>query len=277
MQMPVPGLQRGIGALPRINAELGPFFGVSAALLGTAIDGGFGKSQLENGAIGGMEANLRFGVGLDGVINRSGDGLMYLQFGWKQESASSNNFFYTGNGGANNNSLASAISARTAYNVRARLPFFLIPGDLIFASPMYLFAPKTYTKMAETAVNGGLLRWQSGIATNIGRFQLVLGREVGLSFYGVRTPKDFLIIPIDATNSSLVEYQSTRIELPLLEYTPTRIFSQNQTSNLIIQLYIGVDVPHHAKSLGQPTDPVPALKPISCAGLRIIFNWRRYL
>ena len=38
--------------------------------------------------------------------------------------------------------------------------------------------------MAVTAGNGGLIPWQSGWATSIGRFQFVLGRELGITFYG---------------------------------------------------------------------------------------------
>jgi hypothetical protein len=277
LQMPVPGLKSGPGSLPRINAELGPFIGISAALSGSGIGGGFGANQNEPGGIAGMEANIRIGIGLDGVVNRSGDGLMFLQFGWKQDAASSNNYFYTGGGGGIPNSIASAIPPRTAYNLRFRLPYFLIPGDLIFASPLYLFSPKTYTKMAEAAVNGGLLHLQSAIATGIGRFQFVLGREIGLSFYGVRDPKDFIIIPDANGKVSIVEYQSTKIDIPLFEYVPTRTFSQNQTANVMIQFSMGVDIPHNSSVLAPVGDPLPELKPVTYAGFRIIFNWRRYL
>jgi hypothetical protein len=276
-QMPVAGLKNGPGSLPRLNAELGPFVGISAALSGRAVDGGFGFNQRESGAIGGMEANFRVGLGLDGVLNRSGDGLMFLQLGWKQEAASSNNFFYTGGGGGLSNALASAIPARRAYNARIRIPFFLVPGDLVFASPLYLISPKLYTKMAETAVNGGLLRIHTKIATGIGVFQFVFGREIGLSFYGMTDPKDFIIIPIDNTHSSVVEYRSTSIDLPIIEYVPTRSFSQTQTANLMIQISAGVDVPHKASILVPAGDPLPQLKPIAYVGMRVIFNWRKYL
>jgi hypothetical protein len=277
LQMPVPGLKSGPGSLPRINAELGPFVGISAALSGSGISGGFGTNQNESGGIAGMEANIRIGFGLDGVLNRSGDGLMFLQFGWKQDAASSNNFFYTGSGGGLTNSIASAIPPRTAYNIRFRLPYFLIPGDLIFASPLYLFSRKTYTKMAEAAVNGGLLHLQSAIATGIGRFQFVLGREIGLSYYGMRDPKDFIIVPTDNGKVSIVEYRSTKIDIPFLEYIPTRTFSQNQTANLMIQFSMGVDVPHNSSILAPVGDPLPDLKPVGYLGFRVIFNWRRYL
>jgi hypothetical protein len=38
--------------------------------------------------------------------------------------------------------------------------------------------------MAVVAANGGLIPWQAGIATPVGRFQFILGREVVATFYG---------------------------------------------------------------------------------------------
>ncbi len=271
----LPGLANGKGELPRFRAELGTFIGMSASLNGSGFSGGYGKNQTTAGSIGGLEANLRFGLGLDGVLNQSGDGLVFLQLGWKQESASSNDFSYVNTSTATN-SLASAIPARAGYNIRFRLPYCLIPGDLVLASPLLLFAPELYNKMAIAAVNGGLIPWQSGFATGIGRFQFVLGREVGISLYGLRTPKDFLILPTTGNNTLLLEYRSTRIDFPILEYRPLRTFSQDQTSSLMLQINMGVDMPHTAKVLAPTTEPLPELKTIWYLGLRIIFNWRHY-
>ena len=276
MQTLLPGLQSGKGELPRFRAELGTFFGISASLNGANVNGGFGKQQNTSGAIGGMEANLRFGLGLDGVLNQSGDGLVFLQAGWRQDGASSNTFLYSSSSSSATNSLASAIPARSAYNLRLRLPFCLIPGDLIFAAPLLLISPNTYKKMAIAAVNGGIIPWQSGIASSVGRFQFILGREVGVTFYGLRNPKDYIIITGNGLNTTLVEYRSTKIDFPLLEYRPLRTFSQDQTSSLMIQINAGVDIPAHAKTLSPVGDPVPELKNVWYAGLRVLFNWRHY-
>jgi hypothetical protein len=48
--------------------------------------------------------------------------------------------------------------------------------------------------MAVTAANGGLIPWQLGWATRFGRFQFVLGREVGVAFYGLQSG-DTLLAP----------------------------------------------------------------------------------
>ena len=57
-----------------------------------------------------------------------------------------------------------------------RVPFWLIPLDLLIAAPLLgTTSPETFTQMAAVAANGGLLPWQAGIATSFGRFQFVLG------------------------------------------------------------------------------------------------------
>jgi len=272
----MPGLENGVGDLPRFRAELGGFFGVSAALSGSSLSGGFVKDQTALGAIGGIEGNIRLGVGLDGVLNQAGDGLAFVQFGWRQDAASSNNIVNANPSTLASNALSSAIPARAAYNIRIRLPFYLIPGDLLLASPLLLLtSPKTLDKMAVAAVNGGLLPWQSGIATGSGRFQCVLGREVGISLYGLRTPKDFILAPNNSTTVA-VQYRSTKLDFPLLEYRPLRTFSQEQTSSLMLQLSIGVDMPHDAETILPMGDATPELKNIWYSSLRIIFNWRKY-
>lgn len=273
---PVPGLATGTGELPRFRAELGTFWGISSGLDVSAISGGFGKDQTTTGAIGGLEANVRFGLGLDGVLNQSGDGLVFLQVGWRQDSYSTNKFKNL-DASIATNSITSAISGRSAYNVRVRLPFWLIPGDLILAAPFLVFtAPKTLAAMAVTAANGGLIPWQLGMATRHGRFQFVLGREVGLSFYGIKNPKDAIIIPHEGSKTSFLVYKSTKIDFPVVEYKTFTSFSQNQSSNLLFQLGFGLDMPYGASILLPVGAAVPELKDVWYVGLRIVFDWRHY-
>ena len=82
-------------------------------------------------------------------------------------------------------SITAAVPSHTGISTRVRMPFFLIPGDLFLLSPLYFIAPDRYMQMAVTASNGGLIPWQSGWATPIGRFQFVLGRELGVTFFGL--------------------------------------------------------------------------------------------
>ncbi len=274
---PVPGLATGLGELPRFRSEMGTFIGVSSALNSDAISGGFGKDQTQAGAMAGIEANIRFGLGLDGVLNEAGDGLVYIQFGWKINGSSTTQFV---NPGIQNHesSITAAIPGQSAYNFRLRLPFWLIPGDLLIAGPiLYFLSPETLTRMAVTAGNGGLIPWQAGIATKIGRFQFVLGREIGVSLYGLNTPIQSLLIPIGNKQATLISYKSTQLDFPILEYQPfRRSFSQVQSSSLLVQLTGGVTIPHHASVIAPVDASLPELKSVYQIGVRIVFDWRHY-
>jgi len=276
---PVPGLASGEGSLPRFRSELGSFLGVSTALNGAGINGGFGKQQTQGGSFGGVEANVRFGIGLEGVLNEAGDGLVFIQAGWRLDGSSSsqiNSAFTAGEP----NSITAVIPGRSAYNLRIRLPFYLLPGDLIFAAPLvYLFSHKSAAAMAIAAGNGGLIPWQSGIATSVGRIQFILGREVGASFYGLSKTSPTLVIPdVTTGKSTVITYKSTLIDFPVIEYLPfQRSFSQEQSSSLLIQLGVGVDIPTSANVIGPLNAPLPELKSVWQIGLRVVFDWRHYL
>jgi hypothetical protein len=278
---PVPGLATGLGELPRFRSELGSFIGVSTSLDAADITGGFGADQKHNGFVGGIQANIRYGFGLEGVLNQSGDGLVFIQGGWRLDGSSTtqiNNTIASGN----SNSITAVIPGRSALNLRIRLPFYLLPGDLIFAAPfVYLFSHKSAASMAIAAANGGLIPWQSGIATSIGRFQFILGREVGVSFYGLSATNPTIVIPTDAGKPTVVAYKSTQLDFPFLEYLPfNRSFSQEQSSSLLIQFTVGVDIPTSANVIsdpGLPVPPLPELKSVWQVGMRVVFDWRHYI
>jgi hypothetical protein len=275
---PVPGLATGLGELPRFRSELGGFIGVSSSLNGADIIGGFGEDQKHNGFVGGVEANIRYGFGLEGVLNQSGDGLVFIQGGWRLDGNSTTQIDNT-IAANNSNSITAVIPGRSAINLRVRLPFYLIPGDLIFAAPfVYLFSHKSAASMAIAAANGGLIPWQSGIATSIGRFQFILGREVGVSFYGLSATKPSIVIPTDQGKYTVVAYKSTQLDFPFLEYLPfNRSFSQEQSSSLLIQFTVGVDIPGSASVIPTGSAPVPPLKSVWQIGMRVVFDWRHYL
>jgi hypothetical protein len=171
-------------------------------------------------------------------------------------------------------SLTAAIPARTAFSARLRMPFYLIPGDLVLLAPMYFVRPAAYQEMAVTAANGGLIPWELGRATRFGRLQFVLGREVGVTFYG-RQADDSLLAPGDV-QPHVVEFRSTYFDIPILEYRPYRAFDMTQTSILIIQLYAGVDVPDARRTIFPENAPDIDMDPVYSIGLRLIFDWRRY-
>jgi hypothetical protein len=160
------------------------------------------------------------------------------------------------------------------------MPFWLIPGDLLLALP--ILAPislETYSKMAVVAGNGGLIPWQAGIATPLGRFQFVLGREVGFTLYGYGKEEDRLVIPseVPSTSATLIDLRSISFDFPLLEYRPFRTFSLTQSSSLIFQLYGGFEVPLSESVVRPIGAQEPDLKTIWQLGLRLVFDWRYYL
>ena len=281
---PVPALQKDLlGDLPRFRAEVGTFIGLSPAIRGSLIFGAFGLGQETLGALGGLEFGARFGVGLDGVINESGDGLVFLGLGWRQDGSSSTGVVDDVEI-SNYGNLLAAIPGRSAFDVRIRLPFYIIPGDLLIAGPILFFIDKkALTKMGAAAVNGGLIGWQARIETSFGRFQLVLGREMAVYFFGRTKEKDALFNLSPDQNGLetlyILSYESTQFEFPILEYRPFRSFSTGQSSSMLIQFYGGFDVPSNVEdrtTTDQNVEYVPPLKTYWYVGMRLIFDWRHY-
>jgi hypothetical protein len=264
-QTPEPALGAGKGELPRFRSELGPFVGLSSGIGAVALSGGFGSKQNDAGAIGALDLSFRIGLGVEGILNPSSDGLTFIDVGVRQDSPA--------HGG-------SPVPDRAAIALRARAPFWLIPGDMIVAAPVLaLTNPKALQKMAVQAANGGLIPWQGVIATRAGRFQFVLGREVAVSLYGYTSGQTFLIPTpgIPPMNTTHIHLRSIRFDFPILEYRPFRTFSQNQSSGLAFQFFTGFDQPNGASVVDPAGAPTPNVHTIVTGGLRIVFDWRRYV
>lgn len=275
LRTPVPGLAAGFGAPPRFRSEIGTFMGVAGAIDGRWTDGAFLPSQTDNGFIGAAEVAFRAGVGFEGVVGEESDGLVFASLGFRANSNSSNSSSSTGLG-ALDGSLSSAIPPRSAYTLRLRAPFWLIPGDLLFASPLYFIDREKYTQMAITASNGGLIPWQLGHATRAGRFQFIAGRELGVTFYG-HNETDQLWVPTGGTLGQILNYKSVSYDLPLFEYRPYRSFSSNQSSSVMLQLFVNADVPRDV-SVAYPIGDAapPDLDTLWSVGIRMVFDWRHY-
>ena len=142
---------------------------------------------------------------------------------------------------------------------------------------MYFFNPDTYTRMAVTAANGGVLGLQNGIATPFGRMQFVLGREIGVTWYGL-DGNDQLLAPSAEPGGSarIAEFKSTSYEFPILEFRPYRSFSQNQSSSVMFQFYGGVDVPRGGQVVIPEGAPPVDLETLWYLGIRLAFDWRYY-
>jgi hypothetical protein len=273
---PVPGLAEGEGELPRFRAEVGPFIGIAPALRLEMIGGGFGEGQTTNGGVFGLDVSARIGLGLDGVLNESGDGLIYLDLGIRLDAPSTNSI-YDDAGTKEFGQIFAAIPARGALTSRIRIPFYLIPFDLLIAAPLLLpFSPETFTGMAALAGNGGLIPWQAGVATSFGRFQVILGREVAVTFNGYLKNADNLILPAGTSDAVLADVRSIQLEFPFLEYRPFRTFSLDQTSSLVFKFYGGVDIPTSVSDVKPLGAPDPVVQSVWQLGVRVAFDWRYY-
>jgi hypothetical protein len=263
-QTPIPALGAGFGELPRFRSELGPFLGFSSAFRFGALTRGFGTAQTDVSNIAGLDAAFRVGYGLEGVLDESSDGLVFLEVGAREDRHASG---------------VLTVPGRGAITSRLRAPFWLVPGDLLIVGPILAFAsPKSFQKMAVEAANGGLIPWQSGIATRFGRFQVVLGREVGVSFYNTGSDHP-VIIPtsgVPPLNATLITLKSLQFDFPLFEYRLFRRFSENQSSGLMIQPYVGFDKPRDSSVVGPPGAQNPRLHTVVTAGFRLVFDWRHY-
>jgi hypothetical protein len=273
---PVPSLAHGLGAMPRFRSELGVFTGLAGSVDLRRADGGFTPAE-SSGMVYGVDLSARVGVGLDGVIGDAGDGLMFLSLGLRGDSSSTHSIADPALAAVGGN-LTAAIPARMGYTLRTRMPFYLLPYDLLLLSPMYAFAPEEFTAMAVTASNGGLIPWQTGWATGVGRFQFVAGRELGMTYYG-RIGEDRVIAPgpLPTDPARIIDLRSTNYDLPILEYRPYRVFSSNQSSTILIQFFVGADVPSGSSHVvSPPATPDLPLDTVWSYGLRLVFDWRYY-
>lgn len=277
---PIPGLVEGYGEMPRFNSEIGPFVGVNAGTKGATHYGGFLENQKNIGAIGSISIGLRVGLGLEGVLNESSDGLIFLDVGLSNDGATTAKFNTKENAKAFG-AISSQIPARTSTYFRLRVPYWLVPGDLILAAPfLSYFSPNSLTSMSVVASNGGLLGLQSGMDTWLGRFQFILGREVGVHLY-TANEEESRAFAIGEENGeqvpALIDIHSVQLEFPFLEYRLFRTFSSDQSSSISMQLYVGVDIPVKIDKILPLNGTIPEARNIYSIGLKFSLNWRKYL
>lgn len=265
LETPVPALAAGAGELPRFRTELGAFFGLSTGFREAVLTHGFGPEEAGASAASGFELAARAGLGLDGILDDSSDGLIFVEAGVRDDTHA------TG---------AATIPGRGAITARLRMPFWLIPGDLALAAPILAFtSPAKLQKMLVGAANGGLIPWQAGIATRAGRLQFVLGREVGVSIYRKGSDHPFLLPTpgVPPNNTTQVSLNSLQVEFPVFEYRLFRDFSVNQSSGLMLQPYVGFDTPTAVSVISPTGAPNPDAHTIVTTGVRVVFDWRHYL
>jgi hypothetical protein len=115
------------------------------------------------------------------------------------------------------------------------------------------------------------------LATPIGRFQFVLGRELGVTFYGEYSHDQLVAPRVEPDGQArIVNFKSISYDIPILEYRPYHAFSSNQSSSVVFQLFANADVPRAGSTVFPLDAPTPSLHTVWSIGLRLMFDWRYY-
>jgi hypothetical protein len=282
---PIAGRGEGDVHVPHFRQEIGPFVGFSGDLTGGVAFGGYQSGNANARPYGGAEIEFRVGVGLEALTGSTGAGQAFLGVGYSydapQDGTTSNASF--------NSAGVPLVPARRGITLRLRVPFYLIPFDLLLVAPILAWAsPSAMTDMGIVAASGGLLRYERAFNTPIGAFQLLIGREVAATFWGYAgdNVQGVGIIAPGATvpyNSDLVflSYRVLGLDFPTFEYRPLREFATNQALTFAIQFGWGVEFPnqvgYQAKlTLPAATGPTPTLATSWFIYMRIHFDARYY-
>ena len=179
-ETPIPGRGEKDVHVPHFRQEIGPFVGFSGDLTGGLEFGGFQSGTGNARWWGGAEVEFRVGIGLEALTASTGAGQAFLGIGFTYDSAQ-----YGGAQPALENSGAPVVPARQGLTFRLRVPFYIIPFDLLLAAPILSWAaPDAMVNMGIVAASGGLIPWQQAFITPFGAFQFLLGREVGVTLFG---------------------------------------------------------------------------------------------
>jgi hypothetical protein len=283
-ETPIPGRSEQDVHVPHFRQEIGPFVGFSGDLTGGLEFGGFQSGTGNARLWGGAEVEFRIGVGLEALTASTGAGQAFLGIGFTYNTAQ--------HGGAQPafaESGAPVVPARQGLTFRLRMPFYLIPFDLLLAAPILVWAaPDTLVNMGIVAASGGLIPWQQAFVTRFGALQFLLGREVGVTlfgYFGNRVEAVGLLAPGAtvpyASNLVFLSYRVLSLDFPTFEYRPLREFATNQALTFAVQLGWGVEFPNQARyisklTLPAATGPTPDLATAWQIYLRIHFDARYY-
>lgn len=280
---PIPSRGPNDVHVPHFRQEIGPFVGFAGDLTGGLEFGGYQSGNADARWYGGAEVEFRIGVGLEALTGSTGAGNAFLGIGYSydtpQDGPSNSNFAAAG---------VPVVPARQGITVRLRVPFYVIPFDLLLVAPVLVWAsPKTLTDMGIWAASGGLLRYERAFNTPIGAFQLLIGREVAATFYGYTGGVENIGVAAPGAmvpyNSDLVflSYRVLSLDFPTFEYRPLREYSTNQALTFAIQFGWGVEFPNQVRyvsklTLPAATGPTPELATGWMIYMRIHFDARYY-
>jgi hypothetical protein len=280
---PVPGRGEGDVHLPRFREELGPFIGIFGAMGGGVSWGGLVSDQARGSAA--LAAGVRLGFGAESLTGTPGTATAFIEGGIRMSTAelhkcSGENCELVGS-----SNLFPAAPSRTGLRLGLRLPFWLIPADVLLLAPVLaLVSPSALSDVGVAAASGGLLPYERAFLTSAGTFQFVLGREVAVTLYGYlgQSNVPLYIAPIGTRPDASPEYgvvsqKSMEIDLPVIEWTPFRAFATQLTFAACLQLGFGFEVPLSVEVVypeGRPSVSVPIAWNVF---LRIQFDARYFV
>ena len=261
---------------PRARADIGPFIGVVSGIAAGPAIGGFEttggwrfRSELEVGA--------RVGYGLQGVLTTNMDGELWGQVAFVSDPAQLDASCPGCAGGTRTNSVIPRVPARSGMKLVLRMPYYVIPFDLVLLAPTLLLAsPSVAQDVVFAATSGGLLTIQRPISTTWGTFQFMAGREVGVTFWGSSSsPNQFISTP-DGGPLKLVNFEQLELDFPVVEWVPPRAFAT--TLALAAEIQLGFSVLLNGKTwTPEPTPaPYPGLAPSWWFYLRLRLDARKY-
>ena len=277
LDTPVPALGPGLGALPRARSEVGVFMGLAASITGRAVERRL-RSLAERKRLhcrARPRVSRRIGTG-GGVGGRGGwtrlsPGRLDRRWGLHEQVLRNG----TGNARREPERRDPGALGPVDADPDALLPHSRRP--LVAVADVLLQPGEVHAARRHAPLTAVLFGWQQGWATPIGRFQFVLGRELGVTFYGLWGEPQLLAPPVPpATVGRVVNFKSTYFDLPILEYRPYRAFSANQSSTVLFQLFAGADVPYGASVEAPIGAPPPSLRTVWSVGVRMTFDWRYY-
>jgi hypothetical protein len=261
---------------PRARADIGPFVGVIAGVTGGAAFGGFDTS-------GGwrwrteLEVGARFGYGLQGVLTTNMDGQLWAQASFVSDPVQLDASCPDCPGGQRKNAALPRVPARSGLKLVLRMPYYVLPFDLILLAPTLLLAsPEAAQDVVFAATSGGLLTLQRPISTGAGTFQFMAGREFGITFWGSSSNPDQFVATPDASTLVLVNFKQIELDFPGLEWIPPRAFATTLSLAAELQLGFSVQLAPKAWMPEQNDAPYPGMGPSWFVYLRLRLDARKY-
>lgn len=264
--LPTPGRGSKDVHLPRFREEFGPFFGAFGATVG-ALNGGDIETRGVRPSIE-LAAGVRAGYSAPAITGTYGTSNAFFELGVVTQSAQAQRCGQECADAGPLLGLLPRVPARTGLSLGLRVPFYVIPGDMLLLAPVLLaVSPRTLERVAIDAIQGGLIPYERGFRTPLGSLQLVAGRELDLTLFGL-VAESLEVRPLNATEGGIVATRSLRMRFPLVEWTPLRSFATNVTFAVPVHLGVGFEAPLSSRVVS-----TGAVGPVEWPGL----SWNAFL